>query len=1165
MPPVAAAVEAYVAKLTVASVLVNLAFSIGASLVLGALSKKPKAPSFGGFSGVARDRTVTIRESASTWKIRTGWGVIGGSISFIGTSGGSNEYFHFLITLAPHQVAWIGDPRFDGVRVPLDSNGDATGDYAGYVFVEKNLGTPDQAPFPDLLSKHTEWTIRHRQNGRAGVHIRLKQSDSKFPNGVPNITFMMAGAYVYDSRDAGAPITTSAAANGLDSGSLQAFAAATSDICTATAHGYATGGGPVRLTTTDTLPAGLSASTSYYTIRVDADTFKLATSVANAEAGTAVDITDTGTGTHKVGDYLPLALVTTSGAHGLSAGDRAYVRGHSDEVYGDHYVWGVPSSTEALLFLGYNVALSAGGTGGTITKMVFSDNPANWQATYLTNKSFGFGAVFDEEIDETDLEASANAADEEVSVTEVSNTFTADASTDELTQDSAAGVVLCMGDKITLSTTGTLPAGLSPGDYYAHPTDLYALKVATTRDNALANICIDVTDAGTGTHTVTRTAEPRYTVNGTADVAEEPHQLIGYVNSAMAGRVPYIGGKFHILSGYYRTPTVTFDEGDLRQGAFDVLGLVGAQEAFNAVKGVYLSPANAWQPADFPAVTNSTYEAQDGGRVWRDDFDLVYTVSGTMAQRLASIELNKARQEITVPKAAYKLSACTVKACDVVNLTMDHLGWSAKPFEVVESVWTLQQDEFGAPYLGMDLSFRETASAVWDWSTASETTIDPAPNTNLPSISTVAAPTGLSVASGTAYLFTALDGTVHSRMYLSWTAPADIYATQIEVQWKRAVDSEYESRLVPADTTEYYASPVEDGVAYSPRIRTIGALPNIKSDWLLPSPMAHTVIGKTELPSTVGTLAGSQNGNVAVFTWSEVTDADLLEYELRYMPSSQTYSYADASFLKAGKGVTSTTASLPPGSWTVGIEAKDTSGNYSSSAPTVNIVMKQVNTTVDSVSLPPWWKAALTDCIVHQVSNTVFPKGTQAVDQYSSFAEVEAAFIPDPVANAYIEAPELDGGFDSDDMRFFATIESALCPGQTGLASPSLEVDHKTAAGAYDGFEEWAIGVLPECRYVKSRVHIQTGNGIYFVSAFTPTLDEEIDVQTGTEAIAVSGTTVTFPVRYHTTPVVSASVTGATPLIVMVDSVTTTGFDATVYNLSGTDVGGVINYIARGV
>lgn len=80
------------------------------------------------------------------------------------------------------------------------------------------------------------------------------------------------------------------------------FTTATTDICTAAGHGLITGDGPIRVSSSGTLPAGLVAATDYYVIWVSANTFKLATSRANAFAGTAVDITDTGSGTHTLSD-----------------------------------------------------------------------------------------------------------------------------------------------------------------------------------------------------------------------------------------------------------------------------------------------------------------------------------------------------------------------------------------------------------------------------------------------------------------------------------------------------------------------------------------------------------------------------------------------------------------------------------------------------------------------------------------------------------------------------------------------------------------------------------------------------------------------------------------------------------------------------------------------
>lgn len=70
---------------------------------------------------------------------------------------------------------------------------------------------------------------------------------------------------------------------------------ATTNVCTATDHQFADGT-RVRLTTSGTLPSGLSLATDYYVISRTGDTFQLSATLG----GSAVDITTTGSGTHTV-------------------------------------------------------------------------------------------------------------------------------------------------------------------------------------------------------------------------------------------------------------------------------------------------------------------------------------------------------------------------------------------------------------------------------------------------------------------------------------------------------------------------------------------------------------------------------------------------------------------------------------------------------------------------------------------------------------------------------------------------------------------------------------------------------------------------------------------------------------------------------------------------
>lgn len=69
---------------------------------------------------------------------------------------------------------------------------------------------------------------------------------------------------------------------------------ATDNTFTKAGHGFVTGL-KVAATTSGTLPDPLTA-TNYYVIKVDDDTFKVAASLSNAEAGTAINLTDAGVG-----------------------------------------------------------------------------------------------------------------------------------------------------------------------------------------------------------------------------------------------------------------------------------------------------------------------------------------------------------------------------------------------------------------------------------------------------------------------------------------------------------------------------------------------------------------------------------------------------------------------------------------------------------------------------------------------------------------------------------------------------------------------------------------------------------------------------------------------------------------------------------------------------
>ena len=79
-------------------------------------------------------------------------------------------------------------------------DGSTSDRYDGFIRIKQNLGSPNQAADPDLVSEVTEWTSNHRLREIAYLYIRYAFDADKFPNGVPQVTTIIKGKKVFDPR-----------------------------------------------------------------------------------------------------------------------------------------------------------------------------------------------------------------------------------------------------------------------------------------------------------------------------------------------------------------------------------------------------------------------------------------------------------------------------------------------------------------------------------------------------------------------------------------------------------------------------------------------------------------------------------------------------------------------------------------------------------------------------------------------------------------------------------------------------------------------------------------------------------------------------------------------------------------------------------------------------
>lgn len=187
-----------------------LAFSWGAfatTLVLGALSnamaKKPQQPGASAIS--AQGRMVTIKQPVAPRQIAVGRARIGGTITFaevVSVGGSNNNVLLLVITLTGHVVEDITDVYFDDELVPFNpATGDVTGKYANSVRIFPSLGAESGQPFPALVAMSAgQWTDAHRQTGCAKIFVQLGYYNDLYPSGIPNITAVVKGAKIYDTR-----------------------------------------------------------------------------------------------------------------------------------------------------------------------------------------------------------------------------------------------------------------------------------------------------------------------------------------------------------------------------------------------------------------------------------------------------------------------------------------------------------------------------------------------------------------------------------------------------------------------------------------------------------------------------------------------------------------------------------------------------------------------------------------------------------------------------------------------------------------------------------------------------------------------------------------------------------------------------------------------------
>jgi hypothetical protein len=494
----------------------------------------------------------------------------------------------------------------------------------------------------------------------------------------------------------------------------------------------------------------------------------------------------------------------------------------------------------------------------------YSCNPALLARRYMTLSEQLTGMnVPAAQIDDSETDASANVCDEIVDAKSITHTVaTVNVGTGsppvggsfDLNGDALRFMT---GDRVEIASAGTLPGGFTAAtSYYViadreAKTDEAALRIrlAASLADAYAETAIDVTSAGSGSISIEKTGEPRYTAHGIIETDREPAAIIEDLRSAMAGWIVNVGGEWQIRAGRWESAALTLDEDDLA-GPISMRTRTPRRERFNAVKGVYVSPLNYGQASDYPPVTNSVYQTADGGDRVFNELDLPFTSRPQTAQRIATVQLQRHRREIEVT-LQLNLIGVLLSVGDVVALSLERYGWTAKTFRVAD--WRFMNvggdgrlDQ--PPRLGVQVDLKEEDSSVYDFDhTAEETLVTPAARTTLPNPYFVSAPTTLAVTTDTV---TADTGAQLAYIVFSWDVHPQAFVLgggRFEAQFKKSADSAWsETWAVEGDRESLRIGPLEKGVNYDVRVRAVNAL-GVRSSW---SALTGFTLGATSAGAT---------------------------------------------------------------------------------------------------------------------------------------------------------------------------------------------------------------------------------------------------------------------------------------------------------------------------
>lgn len=367
-----------------------------------------------------------------------------------------------------------------------------------------------------------------------------------------------------------------------------------------------------------------------------------------------------------------------------------------------------------------------------------------------------------------------------------------------------------------------------------------------------------------------------------------PADVLSEIVESMAGRWGWAGGRLKIVAGSYRTPIALVTEDWCTDaGNIIITPSPPRSELVNCYRPTIANRDNKYQAEPAPPLIASTYVTADGQQL-----DAEITMAGVTsiahAQHISGVLLRDARQSLVI-QLPCNLRAFKLELFDLVTVTIERYGWSAKTFEVMGWRWSLQG--------GVILTLKEAAASVYTVD-AGFADLGNDDNTDLPLPWTVESVFGLTISSGGQAL---TDGSIMTRTKVAWnqaTTAAVLQGGRVEVQYMEVAtgaSSDWPGTMEGGAATQTIINGLRAGYIYLFKARFINGA-GVRGPWTIQAD--HTI---SAVPATGGATTYAQASQPA---------SGMIEGDLWYDSDdgNKPYRYSGSAWVAVQDGAIATAA-----------------------------------------------------------------------------------------------------------------------------------------------------------------------------------------------------------------------------------------------------------------